>query len=87
MQRLGIQSFLSSRQQQGTEQHGAVEAVKLSTGEVLAIKTAQSADEQAERAQLQAERQLLQRLCHTYATPPIRCQHASIKDTVNAEVP
>ena len=82
MQRLGILSFLPTRLQQRTGQHGAVEAVKLSTGKVVAIKTVESGAQQADSAQLQAERQLLQRLRHTCASLPTRCQHASIKDTV-----
>ena len=72
MQRLGFLSFLPSRRQQGTGLHGAVEAVKLSTGEVVAIKTVESGAQQADSAQIQAERQLLQRLCHTCASLPIQ---------------
>ena len=82
MQRLGTLSILPSRRQQGAGQHGAVEAVKLSTGKVVAIKTVESGAQQADSAQLQAERQLLQRLRHTCASLPTQCQHASIKDTV-----
>ena len=82
MQRLGTLSILPSQRQQGPGQYGAVEAVKLSTGKVVAIKTVESGAQQADSAQLQAERQLLQRLCHTCASLPTQCQHASIKDTV-----
>ena len=87
MQRLGTLSFLRSQGRQGTGQCGAVEAVKLSTGEVMAVKTVKSGAKQAERAQLQAEGQLLQRLSHTWAFPPTRCQYASANNTEDAEDP
>ena len=87
MQRLGSLTLLPSRRQQGTGHHGAVEAIKLSTGELVAVKTVQSGAKQAERAQLQAERQLLQRLCHTCAISPMQFRHAFIKDTEYAEDP